>query len=112
MCPQEPEFDDHRISAVAQRDDFVVLIRKRNAGVVIVAPHVGVAVVDGERRDDLVVRMREGGQHVVPVLTHFVMEVVEHEFFASLQHIDGRDGEAVGHGSSNNLFPHRGINGR
>jgi hypothetical protein len=57
---KQPELDDHRVVAVPQGDDLVVLVREGDAGVVVVAAHGTFAIVHGHGRDQLVVRVREG----------------------------------------------------
>jgi len=87
MSSHQPELYDHRIGAVSQRDDLVVLIGKGYAGVGVVAAHRFVAVVDNQLGDQLVTRMREGRQHIVPGVADLVVEMVEHEFLAGGQYL-------------------------
>jgi hypothetical protein len=90
MCAEQPEFGNHRIRAVAERDQFVVLVRKGGARFAVVAAHFIVAVVHCHGGDDFVVRMRKRGQHIVPVLQHLVTEMVQHQLFSRCKNIAWR----------------------
>ena len=92
MGAEQVELDDHRVVAVAQRDHLVPLVGERDSGVVVVAAHRRVAVVDGLRQNDLVARVREGRQDRVPLLSDLVAEVVEHDLLAMRTNFFGDHG--------------------
>lgn len=58
-----------------------MLVGECDAGVVVILPDVGVAVVKDHLGDELVVRVREGRQSGVPVLGHLVPDLPHGQLF-------------------------------
>lgn len=85
----QPELDDHRVLAVPQGDELVVLVREGGPGEVVVAADRPLPVVDRHQRHEFVARMRERGQDVVPLLAALVVDVVEDQLLPGRAHFVG-----------------------
>ena len=68
MGPEEPEFDDHGVVGMAQRDQLVALIRKSRPGLPEILPDRELAVVHLIRRDEFVTWVVESSDHRVEVV--------------------------------------------